>query len=362
MEFNYKSDHKKNDLTKIFENLELLLKVSPPQIKYELINKEKGLFKQAIPIKKIKKVFEFEVKHSKISNDEFLLEIISGPIKKSTLNITFNEIDQKTNINLKLNLKIGLKYKFFSSIISEKLKSTNLSLIKRLENLSSLIYNKQYPINFINNFSTLIIEISPEKKIFFEGWWLGDVGSAFIGKVYEKLDFKDKIIIDVGSNIADSSIYFATNGAKKVIGLEPFPKNFNFGDENIKKNSLTEKIDLLLSGCSSKSEEIKIDPNLSGLSYKMEPSKSGDMIKQTTLAEMCDKYKIDSGILKMNCEGCEYDVILETSEIVLKKFSQILIQYHDGADDMIEKLSKIGFKVIEKKYSNNKGQIFAEKI
>ena len=75
---------------------------------------------------------------------------------------------------------------------------------------------------------------------------------------------------------------------------------------------------------------------------------------------MCDKYKIDSGILKMNCEGCEYDVILETSEIVLKKFSQILIQYHDGADDIIEKLSKIGFKVIEKKYSNNKGQIFAE--
>ena len=44
------------------------------------------------------------------------------------------------------------------------------------------------------------------------------------------------------------------------------------------------------------------------------------------------------------------------------KFSQILIQYHDGADNMIEKLSKIGFKVIEKKYSNNKGQIFAKQI
>ena len=125
---------------------------------------------------------------------------------------------------------------------------------------------------------------------------------------------------------------------------------------------LEEKIDLLLSGCSSESDEIKIDQNLSGLSYKMKESDSGEVIKQTTLTELCDNYDIVNGILKMNCEGCEYDVILKTPEITLKKFSQILIQYHDGAENMIEQLSKIGFEVIEEKYSNKKGQIFATLI
>lgn len=359
MEFNYISECKKNHLIEIFGNLELVLKLSPPQIKYELIDKEGGLFKQSIPIKKINKTFEFEVKHKKISNNTFSLEIISGPLKKSTINIIFEEMNKKTNINLKLDLKLGLKYKFFSSIINEKLKASNLALIKRLENLSKLVYNEKFPITFENNCSTLIIEISPKKKIFFDGWWLGDVGSAFIGKVYDKLNFQDKIIVDIGSNIADSSIYFAVNGAKKVIGLEPFPKNYNFGRENVQKNQFDVKIDLHLSGCSSKSEEIHIDPNLSGLSYKMEKTESGKIIKQTTLEELCGNYKIQDGVLKMNCEGCEYDVILNTSKNVLNNFSQILIQYHDNAETLIEKLLNDGFKVTEEKYSNKKGQIFA---
>lgn len=359
MEFSYTSKCKKNNLIDIFDNIELLLKLSPPQIKYELIDKKEGLFKQSIPIKKIKKTFEFESKYKKISDNTFSFEMVNGPLKKSTINIIFKEKNGETDINLQLNLKLGLKYKFFSSIISEKLKTTNLALIKRLENLSNLLFNEKFPIIFENNYSTLIIQISQEKKIFFDGWWLGDVLSAFIGKVYDKLDFEDKIIIDVGSNIADSSIYFAINGAKKVIGLEPFPKNFNFGCENVQKNSLEEKIDLLLSGCSSESKEIQIDPNLSGLSYKMEESGSGEIIKQTTLTDLCDNYNIHEGILKMNCEGCEYDVILKTPDVTLKKFSQILIQYHDSAENLIEKLSKIGFKVKEEKYFDKKGQIFA---
>ena len=359
LEFNYLSACKKNYLTEIFGNLELLLKISPPQVKYTLIDKNKGLFRQSIPIKKIKRTFEFDVRYVKNSENIFLFEIVSGPLKKSSINIVFQENNEKTDINIKLNLKLGLKYKFFSSIIAEKLKSTNLALIKRLENLSNLLFNDKIPISFENNYSTLILQINSDKKIFFDGWWLGDILSAFIGKVYEKLDFRDKIIIDVGSNIADSSIYFALNGAKKVIGLEPFPKNFHFGRENIKKNSLEEKIDLFLSGCSSKSEEIQIDPNLSGLSYKMEHVDHGEKIIQITLTEICNNYNIVDGVLKMNCEGCEYDVILRTPDITLKKFSQILIQYHDGAENLIEKLTKIDFKVIEEKYSNKKGQIFA---
>ncbi len=359
MELNYVSKSKKEQLTRIFENIELVLKLSPPQMKYELIDKDKGLFTQSIPIKKIKKTFKFEVKHIKKSDDVFSLEVINGPLKKSIINIIFKEKNNETEIKLQLNLKLGLKYKFFSSIISEKLKATNLSLIKRLENLSKLIFNEKFPITFENNHSTLVLQFNQGKKIFFDGWWLGDVGSAFVGKVYDKLNFKDKIIVDVGSNIADSSIYFAVNGAKKIIGLEPFPKNFNFGRENVQKNQFDDKIDLYLSGCSSKSGDIQIDSSLSGLSYKMEKIKSGEIIKQTTLEELCNNYGIHDGILKMNCEGCEYDVILNTSKNVLNNFSQILVQYHDNAEILIEKLLNDGFKVTEEKYSNKKGQIFA---
>lgn len=359
MNFCYDSKAKSTNLIKIFEEIELVLKLSPPQITCSLIDNKKGIFKQIIPIKSLKKSFEFEIKYNKISENTFLLEIISGPLKKSILTIEFKDDSGQSKINLNFDIKLGIKYKFFSSIIKKKLKLTNLALIKRLENLAYLLYNDKYPIKFENNFSTMVLELSPEKQLFFDGWWLGDIHSSFIGGVYSKISFKDRTIVDVGANIADSSIYFATKGAKRVIALEPFPKNFNFGQTNIKKNSFEDVIELILSGCSAKTSKIQIDPNLSGLSYKMEEAKGGQMINQITLKQISEKYQIDAGLLKMNCEGCEYDVILNTPEKTLKNFSEILIQYHDGGEILSKRLSNIGFSIEEKKYSSKKGQIFA---
>lgn len=42
--------------------------------------------------------------------------------------------------------------------------------------------------------------------------------------VYGAIDVKDKIIVDLGSFIGDTPIYFALKGAKSVIALEPHPK------------------------------------------------------------------------------------------------------------------------------------------
>jgi predicted RNA methylase len=43
---------------------------------------------------------------------------------------------------------------------------------------------------------------------------------------YRFLRVEGKIVIDIGVNIADSSIYFALKGADKVIAIEPFPRNY----------------------------------------------------------------------------------------------------------------------------------------
>jgi hypothetical protein len=47
----------------------------------------------------------------------------------------------------------------------------------------------------------------------------------------------------------------------------------------------------------------------------------------------------------MDCEGCEYESILNANENTLQKFSHILIEYHHGYKDLKEKLEKSGFKV-----------------
>jgi hypothetical protein len=50
--------------------------------------------------------------------------------------------------------------------------------------------------------------------------------------------------------------------------------------------------------------------------------------------------------MKVDCEGCEIDVILSSDKKILKKFSQIEIEYHYGYKDLKYKLENCGFKVV----------------
>jgi hypothetical protein len=43
----------------------------------------------------------------------------------------------------------------------------------------------------------------------------GEIRSIYLNNIYQQLPVKGKAVVDVGANIADSSIYFALNGAKR---------------------------------------------------------------------------------------------------------------------------------------------------
>ena len=48
MNFNYSSSASAEKLIEIFENIYLLIKISPPQIKYLILDKEKNLIQQSL--------------------------------------------------------------------------------------------------------------------------------------------------------------------------------------------------------------------------------------------------------------------------------------------------------------------------
>jgi len=359
LNFTHESNIKSNELIQIFENFELLIKISPPQIQYEILNSSKGIVKQSLFVKSIKKEINFESQYSKISNNSFSIQVISGPLKGTKTIIRILENHNKSEINVELNLKLGIQYKIFSSILSKKIKSVNISLFNRLEKFAKLLYNDKHKISFENNFNTLVLN-QENKKLFFDGWWLGDVWSCFIGNVYDKFPIKNKTIIDIGLNIGDTSISFIHKGAKKVIGLEPFPINYEFAKSNTSKNNMEKQIVNILGGCGSKSSEILVDPNLSGLGYQMEEKNEGRNVKQFSLKELVNKFEIEDAVIKMNCEGCEYDTIINSPKNILEKFSYFIIQYHEGPDLLIEKLSSIGFEISTDFYSEKKGQLIAK--
>jgi hypothetical protein len=159
----------------------------------------------------------------------------------------------------------------------------------------------------------------------FKGASKGDIVSIFINKDYEFLPLSGKTVIDIGANIADSSVYFVKRGAKRVYAVEPNRELYELANENICLNSMSDLIETVFAGCSSKSSNVSCPKFLS-------------------LEEVVEYYKIIPEFLKIDCEGCEYDIILNSSDRILQSFSHILVEYHYGYKKIQKKLENCGFQ------------------
>ena len=75
-----------------------------------------------------------------------------------------------------------------------------------------------------------------------------------INEIYEKKAYgiePREYVVDAGASNGDSAIYFAVNGASKVLALEPDPESYALAEENVKVNKLEEKVILLQAALSS---------------------------------------------------------------------------------------------------------------
>jgi hypothetical protein len=67
-----------------------------------------------------------------------------------------------------------------------------------------------------------------------------------------------------------------------------------------------------------------------------------------TLEDILKQNNLQNGepnILKMDCEGCEYESILSATRDTIRSFSYIQIEYHGGYKDLKYKLEENGFTV-----------------
>ncbi len=180
---------------------------------------------------------------------------------------------------------------------------------------------------------------------------------------YRNLLLQDKVIIDIGACTGDTSIYFALKGAKKVIAVEPFPKNFVILEKNILENNFNDSITSILAACSSSKKELLIDPDLNnGMRSVLREYPNGFKISTITLEQIIKDFDVNNAILKLDCEGCEYETILNCSPSILQKFTDIQIEYHNGYKNLEEKLLSVGFEVSHAVIDNiNRGHIYAKK-
>ena len=168
----------------------------------------------------------------------------------------------------------------------------------------------------------------------------------FVLNTYALPSIKGKEVLDIGANIGDSAIYFATKGAKHIYAFEPYPHTFAMAKKNIKLNKLEGKITLFNEAIEKSNNKITLTTkriHTGGLPIKN--FKRGKSIQVNDLNRITKRLGLHNAILKIDTEGGEYNTIIYAPDSVLRLFSEIIMEYHYGYKNLKKRLLKAGFKV-----------------
>ncbi len=137
-----------------------------------------------------------------------------------------------------------------------------------------------------------------------------------------------------------------------MYALEPYPYHFNRLLKNVKASKpISNKVIAINAGIDARDGSIELSPTDKNISFdtsefsELKPSKKRKTVPLICFDTLLKTYNINDAVLKMDCEGWEYPSILYSSRKTLRKFSQIVMEYHYGYKVLTKWLEECGFRV-----------------
>lgn len=172
-------------------------------------------------------------------------------------------------------------------------------------------------------------------------------------EVYNPLLFEinvNDIVVDIGAHKGYFSVY-ASKKAKngKVFSFEPMAFNLSMLKKNIKINNC-KNISYFNMGIGGSNEKKRFYVSIEGTAgvtvihdwfrgeHKKESFFNARVITLKDVFSICRISKID--FLKIDCEGAEYEIILQSPKSVLKKINKISMEFHQINNLRVEMLRK----------------------
>ncbi|MDT7867178.1 MAG: FkbM family methyltransferase [Acidianus sp.] len=160
---------------------------------------------------------------------------------------------------------------------------------------------------------------------------------------------RGKDVIDVGANVGDTALYFVLNGARKVIAVEPLPNVAKCAEENLRLNGAADKVKVINAALSD--EPVSIPCNTDTLLSAGFSTLKGNgpcKVPGVTLGYLLNMVE-DPYLLKMDCEGCEAQVILGPEREKLRAFEHIIFETHPhitsvSNEKLLASLKELGFE------------------
>jgi len=340
----------------IFKNFADFFSFSPY---FDLIENRKRLlkffiFSQSTVNLKLRKGISLKVDRKEIDALKHLLEVLRYSSdyvydNDNGIEVTFDRINKfKISLSLSSNENMNLIKLFHYGIkYGVYFKSNN----------SSDIGDYRKTLKFLESNGKKIIQTHDGIKFYLDSidpWIILETFVLEIHKIENLESFDGKVVVDIGANVGDTPLYYASQGAR-VFAFEPVEEHYEAMIRNINLNpELSDNItpikaaigvDGLVKIHHSKSEEISWGASLYWNTHQEDSLI--DEVEGYSLNSALVKFGIGKvDLLKMDCKGCEFFI----EDDSLKNVKSVKIEYTTFNSHKLEDLTNIlqrnHFKII----------------
>jgi len=203
----------------------------------------------------------------------------------------------------------------------------------------------------INNFAKFKVRVwTSDKFILWEVW----KKKEYTNDYFDIGPFD--IVVDIGAHIGAFTVYAAKKAIHgKIYAYEAYKENYGLLIENIKLNKLKNVVPFSVAVLDKSGiHEFFIgEKNIAGSSlYENTWGKKSVKVDTLSFKDIFAKNKLKKvNFLKMDVEGAEYNIILNSPPKLLKKIDKIALEFHDNLPhghnykELIAYLQKNGFHV-----------------
>ncbi len=158
--------------------------------------------------------------------------------------------------------------------------------------------------------------------------------SIFFNKIYGNMeDDKSIIVFDIGANQGYYSMYVLANNRQSfVYSFEPTKKSYLSIKENLAINSLENRCMVIQKGVGGYTRNCYIRTEGRDVDYALcdDINENLDKVECLGINETIEMFRLSTiDVLKMNCEGFEYEILENISVENLKKIKSIRMEYHN---------------------------------
>jgi FkbM family methyltransferase len=151
----------------------------------------------------------------------------------------------------------------------------------------------------------------------------------------------DAMIVDIGANVGVFAVWASLLvPLGRVFAVEPSRAMFAFLETNIERNALTNVVAIpnAVSGTDGRTALFSRGPGAMNTLYSVDNYQSRfqklEDVDSVTLDTLFTRWRIDRcDLLKLDCEGAEYEILLNASSQTFRRIRALAVEYHVGLNE-----------------------------